>query len=282
MNERPFVGKKEAPGKDFINNLHILIKTALIHDPSNIAINAPLTKTMDSLYFLMSGRDSFSLRILHDSLFIDDTKIRVDIEDFLAAMYLTAEMKKKKTGVITFYLNLSPSELIQFVYAFIALVPKANETFEDVTDKLSSYSIKNITIDRLQEESESFGQRVKTTQEMSKNIYFKTISVVSEIMESTKLKNTANLTKAKRLIQSMVDLMLQDESTILGLTTLKAYDEYTYNHSVNVSILSIAMGQRLGYSRKELSDLGMATLFHDIGKIDMPVDLLNKPSDFTP
>ena len=285
MNERPLVEKKDASGKEFINNLHILIKTALIHDSSNIAITTPLTKTMDSVHLLLAGRDSFSLRLIHDNLFINDTKIRVDIENFLASMFLTGEMKKNNTGKITFHLQLSANELRQFVYAFISPVSKAptsNETFEDVLDKLSSYSIKNITIDRLQEETGSLGQPVRTTQEMAANIYFKTISVVSEIMDSTKLKNAANMTKAKRLIQSMVDLMLQDESTILGLTTLKAYDEYTYNHSVNVSILSLAMGQRLGYNRKELSDLGMATLFHDIGKIDMPVDLLNKPTDFTP
>lgn len=157
----------------------------------------------------------------------------------------------------------------------------SGDTYEDILQILSSASVHNITIDMLKEETEASGHELKNTQEMAKDIYFKTLAIVSEIMESTKLKNAANMAKAKRLIQSMVDLMLQDESTVLGLTTLKAYDEYTYNHSVNVSILSIAMGQRLGYSRRELSDLGMATLFHDIGKIDMPIDLLNKPSDFT-
>lgn len=268
--------------KEFINNLHILMKTALIHDPSNIAVNTPLTKTMELINALLTGSDSFSLRILHDNLFVDDIRIRVDIENFLASMFLTSEMKKKNIGNVTFYSDITPDELKQFVYVFISSSQKTGETFEDVLDKLTVCSIHNITIDRLKEDTEAFGQTTSNTQELAKNIYFKTIAAASEIMESTKLKNPANLKNAKKLIQSMVDLMLQDESTILGLTTLKSYDEYTYNHSVNVSILSIAMGQRLGYSRRELGDLGIATLFHDIGKIDMPIDLLNKPTDFTP
>ena len=276
--------------KEFLNNLHILIKTALIHDSSNIAINTYLTKTMESISLILEGRESFSLRHIHDNLFIDDTRIKVDIGNFLASMFLTEEMKKKNIGAITFHSGLSPDELKSFVYALNPPSPPftkggkggfAQEPYEDIFQKLSSVSVHNITIDMLQDVTEAFGHDSMNTQEMAKNIYFKTLAIVSEIMESTKLKNAANMAKAKRLIQSMVDLMLQDESTVLGLTTLKAYDEYTYNHSVNVSILSIAMGQRLGYSRRELSDLGMAALFHDIGKIDMPIDLLNKPSDFT-
>ncbi|HXX54338.1 MAG TPA: HD domain-containing phosphohydrolase, partial [Thermodesulfovibrionales bacterium] len=58
------------------------------------------------------------------------------------------------------------------------------------------------------------------------------------------------------------------------------YDEYTYHHSVNVSILSVALGQRIGLSRKALTDLGLVALFHDIGKMEVPPEILNKPTNF--
>jgi HD-GYP domain-containing protein (c-di-GMP phosphodiesterase class II) len=79
----------------------------------------------------------------------------------------------------------------------------------------------------------------------------------------------------------MVDLILQEDSTLLGLTNLRSHDEYTYNHSVNVCILALAIGQRLGYNKKKLSELGMAALFHDLGKFSIPLEVLNKPTDFT-
>ncbi|MDO9263145.1 MAG: HD domain-containing protein, partial [Desulfosalsimonadaceae bacterium] len=56
------------------------------------------------------------------------------------------------------------------------------------------------------------------------------------------------------------------------------YDEYTYHHSVNVSIFPIALGQRLGLSMKQLTELGMVALFHDIGKLEIPTEILNKPT----
>jgi putative nucleotidyltransferase with HDIG domain len=75
--------------------------------------------------------------------------------------------------------------------------------------------------------------------------------------------------------------MLQDENTLLGLATLRSHDEYTYSHCVNVCILALSMGQRLGYDRAHLSELGVAALFHDVGKADIPLEILNKGSEFT-
>lgn len=282
MRDRLFKEKRGHQGKNFINSLHILLKTALIHDINNIAFNAPLDKFMESMNLLFTGEGRFSLRLVQEYLFIDDIKIKVDIENFLASMFLIEEMKKREVGSIIFSAPLSPDELKQFVYAFTSVDQKSPEPFEEFVDKLHSLSVTHITIDRIKEESEYFDHILEDTREMAKHLYFKTINVASEIMESAKLKNSASIKKAKRLVHSMVDLMLQEESTLLGLTTLRAYDEYTYNHSVNVSIFSIAMGQRLGYHRRELGELGMATLFHDIGKIELPVELLNKPTEFTP
>jgi len=54
------------------------------------------------------------------------------------------------------------------------------------------------------------------------------------------------------------------------MTTIKDYDEYTFHHSTNVSILSVALGRRMGMNHKMLIELGIVSLFHDIGKIDVP------------
>jgi HD-GYP domain-containing protein (c-di-GMP phosphodiesterase class II) len=85
------------------------------------------------------------------------------------------------------------------------------------------------------------------------------------------------LRQAKRLVQPIVDSLMKNEYSILGLTALKDHDEYTYAHCVNVSVLSIRMGQVLGLRRDELANLGVAALLHDVGKLAVPADVLNKP-----
>jgi putative nucleotidyltransferase with HDIG domain len=75
---------------------------------------------------------------------------------------------------------------------------------------------------------------------------------------------------------------VQDESTLLGLANIKNYDEAIFNHSVNVSIYAIAIGQRIGVPKRYLSHLGMAALFHDIGKTKIPKEILNKTGKLLP
>jgi HD-GYP domain-containing protein (c-di-GMP phosphodiesterase class II) len=73
-----------------------------------------------------------------------------------------------------------------------------------------------------------------------------------------------------------VDQVLNNETSLVGLTTIRDYDEYTFTHSVNVCIFSVALGKKLGFTRLQLYDLGMAALLHDVGKARVPVEILNK------
>jgi HD-GYP domain-containing protein (c-di-GMP phosphodiesterase class II) len=65
------------------------------------------------------------------------------------------------------------------------------------------------------------------------------------------------------------------------LTAIKNFDEYTFAHSVNVCILSVALGARLGLPKKKLSELGYGALFHDVGKVKLPLEIINKPAELT-
>ena len=67
----------------------------------------------------------------------------------------------------------------------------------------------------------------------------------------------------------------------MGLTTLRDYDEYTFTHSVNVCIFSVALGRKLGLSKVQLYDVGMSALFHDVGKSRVPLEVLNKEGGLT-
>jgi len=81
----------------------------------------------------------------------------------------------------------------------------------------------------------------------------------------------------KRWIQSICDLINLDESFLLGLVNLKNYRDYVLNHSVNVCVLSLALGKRIGLTRPELMDLGISAALHDVGKLDVPREILEKP-----
>ena len=94
-----------------------------------------------------------------------------------------------------------------------------------------------------------------------------------------------NLSTEQPLEEEMVhgladDLMSQvelDPSLLLNLTHIKAYDNYLFSHSVNVAILTLLVGEVLGYSKKELQELGAAALLHDLGMLSIPQEVWQKP-----
>jgi HD-GYP domain-containing protein (c-di-GMP phosphodiesterase class II) len=82
-------------------------------------------------------------------------------------------------------------------------------------------------------------------------------------------------------VSGIIDQILSNEGAIDNLTTLKSFDEYTFQHSVNACIISVLMGKKLRFSKNSLMNLGIASILHDIGKIAVPYEIINKPSTLT-
>ena len=117
--------------------------------------------------------------------------------------------------------------------------------------------------------------------EVAKRTYSQSVAVTTELVHSVRVGRSPNIKKIKRVVQTIVDQILNEETSLMGLTTIRDYDEYTFTHSVNVCIFSVALGRRLGLSKIQLYDLGLAALFHDIGKSRVAIDVLNKSTGLT-
>jgi len=91
-----------------------------------------------------------------------------------------------------------------------------------------------------------------------------------------------DLKKAKRQIENIVDEIFANKHLMVNMIDMKVFDDYTYYHSVNVAVLSIVLGVALEMDREELCNLGFAALLHDIGKVFVSRDILNKPGKLTP
>jgi HD-GYP domain-containing protein (c-di-GMP phosphodiesterase class II) len=82
-------------------------------------------------------------------------------------------------------------------------------------------------------------------------------------------------------VGAFTEELLNKQNLIYNLVDLRSQDDYTFAHSVNVCILSLMTGITMGYKEKELSDLGVGALLHDLGKIRVPDEILNKPGSLT-
>jgi HD-GYP domain-containing protein (c-di-GMP phosphodiesterase class II) len=263
-------------GRQIINHFSILVKLTGIHDSLNEALVNAASRLLSDLEPFLKEEGELTLKMVEGSFFIENLRIKSSLSDVDNFEFLAGEFKKRGVGALTFKAPLRSDDLI-----FLAYSIKGGAEASEIQSLLESKLTRSISIGG----PIFFGKGdylldVYDTGKVAVRLYTRLLAVVKEIESSAKSGKTTNMKRVKRVINDMVDNILKDESYILGLTTLKDFDNYLYNHIVNTAILSIAIGKRINLPKHQLSKLGMAALFHDIGKVEIPLSILNKPSEF--
>jgi HD-GYP domain-containing protein (c-di-GMP phosphodiesterase class II) len=270
-------------GTEFIIRLYRLLRGATIYDRKNFLIER---LTQDCLQMirdvLKSERDLLLVKIVRDNFYFNNVRIQVKADKYAILRAFLQEMRKRCIGELEFTGVIGSEQLKDFIYLLIGLEENVESNYLYVKKQLEARGLKALNVGKLEFfKDEEIYIDSEDRKRYSKEIYFKSINLVKEVMEGVKNQKMLNVRKAKRLMQNAVNSISQDESTLLGLATIKNYDDYTFNHSVNVAIYAIALGQRAGIPKKHLSHLGMAGLFHDVGKTRIPKEILNKIGKLT-
>jgi HD-GYP domain-containing protein (c-di-GMP phosphodiesterase class II) len=96
------------------------------------------------------------------------------------------------------------------------------------------------------------------------------------LLDDVRLGEAIDVEGARSVAVQMADNIVRDENALLWFTLLKKRDEYTSQHSLNVCVMALLFGRHLGLEGQELRDLGFAALLHDVGKMRVPMEVLNK------
>lgn len=109
-----------------------------------------------------------------------------------------------------------------------------------------------------------------------------TRTLIDSILHDARLGRSLDTATAKRAVSGLVDSVLRNPDALVWFNQLKNKDEYTAEHSLRVCILALTFGRHLELSEEELNILGLGALMHDIGKMKIPQEILNKPGRLTP
>jgi HD-GYP domain-containing protein (c-di-GMP phosphodiesterase class II) len=137
----------------------------------------------------------------------------------------------------------------------------------DVHESLGSYARKV-----------SFGDEVA----VAGKLYRQALSHVHEVFDCISHGGRFNHQDSEEVVDGLVDSVRRNDAASICLTRFKASDEYTYVHSVNVGLLAVVFGVSLGLEHTEVVRLGLAGMYHDVGKLRIPKEVLNKPGKLTP
>jgi HD-GYP domain-containing protein (c-di-GMP phosphodiesterase class II) len=120
---------------------------------------------------------------------------------------------------------------------------------------------------------------------VARRAYYGSIDILRDVETTIRRRRPLHLEQIGTLrahTSDMLEQLLQTPGLVLRLASIKSYDEYTLYHSVNVAILSMGLGLMLGLPHDLLRELGMAGMLHDLGKIAIPLEVLQKPGVLDP
>ncbi|MFH2048341.1 MAG: HD domain-containing phosphohydrolase [bacterium] len=263
--------------------LFALYKNARILEKNNPHYERNLIQLVDLINQVCEEEYETIIKIINNHFFINKKFVRFDGSALIQAEHVLSEWEKMNIGGIMFTRDVNTHHLNMFLHFLIS--PDAQlsdpETLAKHIEKITEGNIVLLLTDDIEEEKDqTTEEQRRELRKTAKGLFFKAISTVEDIIVKSAQGRDLNISQTKRVVHSLVDHLEQDMSSLLELTALNDFDDYTCAHSTNVCIYSLTQGVRLGMDRARLSQLGFSALFHDIGKIKLSHDLICKPEAF--
>ena len=265
-------------GRQLILAAYGALRAVKLYPVENVAVQKALAEVAAQSRDLAKSEGELELRISGEFLFVNQVRLRLELDNFASFSHLLSLFRG--CGIGTLQIAPTVSEKDWLIFFSLIQAPASDnpeERLEQLQTKLAGAGVATLALAPPTEQ----GDGQEKAKERAKRTYDQSVVATKELMGSLRMGASANLKKIKRLVQSIVDQILTEETSLIGMTTLRDYDEYTFTHSVNVCIFSVALGRRLGLSKVQLYDLGMAALFHDIGKSRVPTEIINKTDRLT-
>jgi len=283
---RSYEEKLQTLGRIFIGSLYMLIRNVKLYKPENDIFAKPLEQLKDCINTIVAMDESLSLQGAGESFYLNNMLVKIDINSLDNVRYLMLEFERRNVGGFNLSQPITIPELQCFIFIF------SKESSENVGERgVSGRKLQALKLRRFEKI-----QEILKDQDISKNldravdrkryaltVYARSIYYMRKYLAGLRGEGPKiSLGKAGRFIQDLVDVCYGHRTQFLGLTTLKSDDEYLCFHSVNVVLLSIVFGSELGLGKAQLRDLGMTGMFHDIGKIDVDDEIIEKRGKLAP
>ncbi|HEX7119030.1 MAG TPA: HD domain-containing phosphohydrolase [Longimicrobiales bacterium] len=266
-------------GRELLGAAYAAAQSLKLYPLENATVQNALGELHRVVQRVLEREGAIELRLVGDFFFLNDARLRLDLSNYVTFSFLAGALSRHGIGAV----EVEPGVAREEWAAFLSLLlrePAQEDPFERFLGRLAESPVRSIRVDG---DRGGPGGRVDDDQARAAAMrtYVQSVQVAREVLSDVRLGRAVNMRRVKRAVQSIVDQVLDNETAILGMTTLRDYDEYTFTHSVNVCILSVILGQKLGFSRIQLYELGIGALFHDIGKMRLDPAITNKVGALT-
>jgi HD-GYP domain-containing protein (c-di-GMP phosphodiesterase class II) len=267
-------GQLRQGGRSLLLALYTALRSLKLYPVENATVQKALDDLESMTHRLLDLEGDLEIRMAGDFIFVNATRLRVELDNYASFSHILAVFRAYEIGALRIRPGVNRREWQIFLSLLLSLAERSQseERLEELQERMDEGGIEHLELDRPLPENENS----ELSRQAAKQVYAQGVAVTKDVISSVRMGRTARLKRVKRAVQLIVDQVLNNETSMLGLTTIREYDEYTFTHSMNVCIIAVALGRKLGFSKVQLCDLGMAGLLHDMGKARVPAEILNK------
>ncbi len=252
--------------RQVVQVLAAAIKGLRLYTLDHPATTKQVQTLQNGLFSLLQHKKTIKMGLLEGTLFVED---HLFIQEFPAAQEIARLLDVHELAGIEFHAGISAEE-IQYLLGLLHAGGGKGSAFVETLKKKKVEHIRAVTSE---EDDEDAGQPRK--------VYKKALKVVDQIFTDVRMGEIPSSEEAMKVVKSMAQLTLTEPHALFALSMLKDYDNYTFTHSVNVSVISLAVGRACSLTEEQLRTLGFGGLLHDLGKLRIDVGIITKPGRLT-
>jgi len=272
------------PAEQLLQALQALTSTVKIYQANNQLVVNGMQQLVKSAQALLVGNDWVVIHLENGRFFVNDEKLlRRKGSATILDNYYTYLSDRRLPGfrIIPAIATASPEELTGFVKLLNNCANQA-EPAEWLEMQLLETGIGWVSVLQVDDNIQSRKERPPEEElaapgrRYPRKIYAYTMRALREAAGQIGEGQRFGMRKTGRMIQTMVEEISSQDSRLLAMSTLRDHSDQIYSHSVNVAILAIQLGRELGFAKDGLERLGTCALFHDLGKLAIPAEILTR------
>jgi HD-GYP domain-containing protein (c-di-GMP phosphodiesterase class II) len=262
-------------GLRLLTAFHAALQAVRLYPLENDTVQAAMKHLHAVVTELLEEEGTIEFRTVNGGFILNQTRIRLNVAGHAVFGSLERCIAQHGVDTLVIHSGVESWEWAAVLQLLLGQGPMEGQ-FEAFVSRLKEAGVQRVEARRRATEKNKKGEV-----EGAARVYARSVQVAREVLDGIRIGRAVNGRKVKRSVQGIVDQVLNNQVALLSMTALRDFDEYTFMHSVNVCILCVVLGQRLGLDKHQLYELGLCGLLHDIGKARIDSAIINKPGALT-
>jgi putative nucleotidyltransferase with HDIG domain len=259
-----------AKAEDLVRRIATAVRGADLYSPTHPLVQRGIDNLAASTQEAVQTTPNIIIGFIDDEIVVDGTRLP---RGTAALIGFARDLRDREIDKITITRGVTRDEIRHFV-----AVVGDRKTRVPLPDQLAARGVRHITLGKVAVDEVSDDQVGIAA---ARRVYATAVQTAETLWEAAKAGEQPDPGTARKMIDGLARLVTQDRTSLMALTALKKYDNYTFTHMVNVAALAMAQARALNLDGALLREFGFAALMHDIGKVQTPLEVLNKPGQLT-